>query len=65
MAEFAYKNSRQASKIMSPFEALLGYYLRMSYKDNCDLQSISWTADENAAVLRDLMKQLKVNLIES
>ena len=58
MAEFAYNNSRQASTMMSPFEALLGYHPRMSYEDNCDPRSKSRTAD-------GLMKELKVNLKES
>ena len=65
MTEFAYNNLRQASTMMSPFEALLGYYPQMSYKDNCDLQSKSRLADENATALRDLMKELKTNLAES
>lgn len=37
----------------------------MSYKDNCDLQSKSQMADENTAILRDLMKELKMNLAKS
>lgn len=45
---------------MSFFETLLGYYPRMCYKDNCDLQSKSRFADENAEILCDLMKELKV-----
>ncbi len=65
MAEFAYKNSRQASPMMSPFEVLLGYHPWMFYKDNCDPLSKSWTADENAATLRNLIKKLKVYLTES
>ena len=64
MAEFAYNNSRQASTMMSPFEALLGYHPQISYEDNCDPRSRSQTADKNAATLRDLMKELKVNLVE-
>ena len=65
MAEFAYKNSQQASTIMSLFEALLGYHPWIFYKDNCDPRSKSRTEDENAATLRNLMKELKVNLTES
>ncbi len=51
--------------MMSPFEVLLGYHSRISYEDNRDSRSKSRTADENAAALRDLMKELKVNLTES
>ena len=65
IAEFAYNNSRQANTMMNPFEALLGYHLRMSFKDNCDIRSKSRMAYENAAALRDLLKRLKVNLVES
>lgn len=65
IAEFAYNNARQASTMMSPFEALLGYHPRMSYEGNRDPRSKSRTADENAAGLRDLIKELKVNLAES
>ena len=64
MAEFAYNNSWQATTMISPFDALLGYHLRISYKDNLDPRSKSWSADENLATLRELMKELKVNLIE-
>ena len=32
MAEFAYNNSRQASIMMSPFKALLGYHLKCFLK---------------------------------
>ena len=65
MAEFAYNNSRQASTMMSPFEALLGYQPRISYKHNRDQRSKSRLADVNAAALHDLMNELKLNLVES
>lgn len=51
--------------MISPFEALLGYHPRISYEDNRDPRSKSRTAGENAATLRDLIKELKVNLTES
>ncbi len=35
---------------MSPFEAFLGYHLRMSYENNRDPRSKSQTIDENAIV---------------
>ena len=37
----------------------------MFYKDNHDLRYKSQTEDENKVALHDLMKELKVNLIES
>lgn len=51
--------------MMSLFEALLGYQPQMSYENNCDPQSKSQTANENAAALHDLIKELKVNLAGS
>lgn len=50
--------------MISFFEALLGYYLQIFYKDNRYLQSKLWSTDENTAILRDLIEELKVNLIE-
>ena len=51
--------------MISFFEALLGYYPQMSYKDNRDPQFKLRSVDKNAATLRDLMKELKVNLAKS
>lgn len=51
--------------MMSSFEALLGYHLQISYEDNLYPQSKSRAADENAAALQDLMRELKGNLTES
>ena len=65
MTKLAYNNSWQASTIMSLFEALLSYHPQMAYKDNRNPQSKSRAADKNAATLRDLIKELKVNLTES
>lgn len=65
MAEFANKNSRQASTMMSLLEALLGYHPQIIYEDNCDFRSKSWLADENTAALCNLMKELKKNLAKS
>ena len=62
MAEFAYYNPWEASTMMSSFEALLGYHPQMSYKNNRDPQPKSWATDKNVAALRELIKELKVNL---
>ena len=51
--------------MMSPFEALLSYHPQMFYEDNHDPRSKSQFVDENAVALRDLMKELKMNLTES
>ena len=50
--------------MIGSIEVLLGYLPWMSYKNNCDLQSKSRTADENPAKLHNLMKELKTNLTE-
>ena len=50
--------------MMSPFEVLLSYHPQILYEDNHDLRSKSRVADENAVALRDLIKELKVNLTE-
>lgn len=44
---------------------MLGYLPRMFYKDNSDPQFKSWTVDKNTAILRNMIKELKVNLTES
>ena len=62
MVEFAYNNSWQANIIMSPFKALFSYHPQMFYKKNRDPQSQFRTADENVSILRNLIKELKVNL---
>lgn len=63
MAKFVYNNSWQVSIIIC-FEVLLDYHSQMFCKDNHDLQSKSRFAEKNTAILRDLMKELKVNLVE-
>lgn len=50
---------------MSLFEALFVYHLRMFYKDTYESQSKSQIANKNIAVLRNLMKELKINLAGS
>ena len=65
MVEFAYNNIWQANTMMSPFETLLGYHPQMFYEDNYNPRSKSRVADKNAVALRDLIKKLKVNLMES
>ena len=50
--------------MISFLEALLDYYSQIFYKDNCDLQSKLQSTDKNAAILHNLIKELKVNLIE-
>lgn len=65
MAEFAYNNFREPRTMMNVFETLLICYPRMTYKDNYDIWSKSWTVYENAAALRNLMNELKANQTES
>lgn len=46
--------------MMSFFDVLLGYNLRMSCKDNHDLRYKSQTEDENVVAFCNLIKRLKV-----
>ena len=55
MAEFAYNNSKNASKGHTLFELNCGYYPQMSYKEEVDPRSQSKSADELAEELRELM----------
>ena len=50
---------------MSLFEALLGYYLHLSYKNNNNLKSKYGLVDKNTAILCNLIKELKTNLVKS
>ena len=55
MAEFAYKNTKNASIGYMPFELNCGYHLWMLYEEEVDPRSQSKSADELSAEPRDLM----------
>lgn len=51
--------------MISPFKSLLDYHLQISYKDKYNPQSKSQANDKNAVALCNIIKELKVNLVES
>ena len=55
MAEFAYKNAKNASTGHTSFELNYSYHARMSYKKNVDPCSQSKLADELSAELKELI----------
>lgn len=64
-AEFAYNNTQHSSTKMTPFEANIGYHPRMSYEDNRDPRSKSKAAEAQAEDLRDLLVELRNNLLKA
>ena len=62
MAEFAYNNSKNASKGYTPFKLNCGYHPCMSYKEQVDPRSHSKSADKLAEELRELMTVCCENL---
>ena len=62
MAEFAYKNAKNASTDYTPFELNCGYHPCVSYKKNIDPRSQSKSADDLANELRELMAMYRENL---
>ena len=62
MAEFAYKNAKNASSGHTPFKLNCGYYPQMSYEENVDPYSKSKLADELSAELKELMIVCQENL---
>ena len=55
MAEFAYNNSKNASRGHTPFELNRSYYPRMSYKKKVDPRSQSKSANKLSEKLRELI----------
>ena len=55
MAEFAYKNAKNASTGHMLFKLNCGYHPRMSYKEDINSHSQSKLADKLSAELRKLM----------
>ena len=62
IAEFAYKNAKNASTGYTPFELNCGYHPRVSYKEDIDPRSKSKSADDLARELRKLMAVCRENL---
>ena len=62
MAEFAYKNIKNASTGHTLFELNCGYHPQILYKENVDSYSQSKSADELLAELRELIIVCRENL---
>ncbi len=63
MAEFAYNNAKNTSTGHTSFEFNYGYYSKVSFEKNVDLQSRSRSANKLAKELRELMKVCCQNLL--
>ena len=55
MAEFAYNSTKNASTGYMPYELNWSYHPDVTFKDNVDLHSRSYSADELAKELRELI----------
>ncbi len=65
MAEFAYKNAKNASNGHTLFELNCGYHPRVSFEEDVDPRSKSRSANELAEELRELMKICYKNLLHA
>ena len=63
MAEFAYKNSMNASTGLSPFEVITGYSPRMTFEEPSDPRAKSVSAKAHARHLNALMQVCKEALL--
>ncbi len=63
MAEFAYKNAKNASTNHIPFELNGGYHSRVSFKEDVNPRSRSCSANELAKELRKLIEVCYQNLL--
>ena len=62
MAEFAYNNAKNASTSHTLFELNYGYYPRISFKENVDPHSRSYSANKLAEELTELIEVCYQNL---
>ena len=62
MAEFAYKNAKNASTGHTPFELNYSYHFQMLYREEVDSCSKSMSTDKISAELRELMTFYQRNL---
>ena len=62
MAEFAYKNTKNASTGYTSFKLKCGYHPRISYEEDLDPRSKSRTAKKLSSKLRELMTVCQQNL---
>ncbi len=65
MAEFAYKNAKNANTGHTFFELNCGYHPRVSFEEDVDPRSKSRSANELAEELRELMEVCCQNLLHA
>ncbi len=65
MAEFAYKNAKNASTGHTPFELNCSYYLRVFFEEDVDLCSRSCFTNNLTEELRELMEIYCQNLLRA
>ncbi len=65
MAEFAYNNAKNASTNHTPFELNCDYYPRVFFKEDVNPHSRSYSADELAEKLRELIEACYQNLFHA
>ncbi len=63
MAEFAYNNTKNASISHIPLKLNCGYLLRVSFKDNVNPHSRSYSLNELAKELRKLIEICYQNIL--
>ena len=65
MAEFVYNNAKNASTGYTPFKLNCSFYLQVSFEDNVDPCSKSYSANTLAKKLRELMDICQQNLFHA
>ena len=65
MAEFAYNNAKNASTGHILFELNCGYHLRVSFKEDLNSRSKSYSTDKLAREPRELMEVCYQNLLHT
>ncbi len=65
MAEFAYNNAKNASTSHTPFELNCGYHSRVFFEEDVEPRSRSYSANELAKELRELMEVYYQNLLHA
>ncbi len=63
IAEFVYNNTKNASTGHTPFELNCGYHPKISFKEDVNPRSRSYSTNELAEELRELMEVYCQNLL--
>ncbi len=65
IAKFAYNNAKNASTSLIPFELNCGYHLKVFFNENVNPRSRSYSINELANKLRELMEVCCQNLLHA